>query len=123
MVPENIPLSHEIIHQIVKETHPDREWSEFEIKRLTSDLNQTLFRYADSNKLLCEPTPQQLRKQISVLRKALRGLKLVFPPREQNSLRNYLIHLGEDYATFGVRIPTWSRATWGACFPPETHGR
>jgi hypothetical protein len=97
-VPKILSLAQERVHQIVNETHPHKEFSELEISRLTSNLNQTLSQYAEDNKLLCEPTAQQLRKQISAMHKALRRLKLVFPPSEQRSLRNYLIHLGEDYA-------------------------
>jgi hypothetical protein len=98
LVPENLHLSQEMVQQIVRETHPDRALSQFEIQRLASSLNQALWDYERRKQLLSEPTAQQLRKQIGALHKALRQLKLALPAPEQNSLRNYLIHLGVAYA-------------------------
>jgi hypothetical protein len=57
-----------------------------------------LSEYEHRSRLRSEPTPQKLRKQISDLHKALRTLKLAFPDPKTNSLRNYLIELGESYA-------------------------
>lgn len=96
------PLSPEMVQQIVGETHPDREWSRSEIERLTRALNKSLSEHRYRHQLLSEPTPSQLRRQVSdlrnELRKALSQLKLALSTSEQNSLRNYLIHLGEECA-------------------------
>jgi hypothetical protein len=98
LVPQNLDLSQEMVQEIVRKTHPGRALSQFKIERLASRLNLALSNYERRKQLLSEPTPLQLRKQISALHKALRQLKLALPAPEQNSLRNYLIHLGEEYA-------------------------
>jgi hypothetical protein len=102
LVPGNLHLSLEMVQQIVGETHPNREWSRLEIERLTRALNISLSEHQHRKQLLSEPTPVKLRRQIRALRKELRNalseLKLALSTSEQNSLRNYLIHLGEDYA-------------------------
>jgi hypothetical protein len=87
-----------MVQQIVSETQANRELSHPEIGKLASMLNLTLSEYERRSRLRSEPTPQKLRKQVSDLHKALRKLKLAFPDPEANSLRNYLIDLGEFYA-------------------------
>ena len=97
-MPKNLHLSEDMVQQIVSETQAKRELSRPEIRTLASMLNQTLSEYEHRSRLRSEPTPPKLRKQISDLHKALRKLKLAFPDPEANSLRNYLIELGEFYA-------------------------
>ena len=97
-MPENLHLSQEMVQQIVRETHPERELSQSEIFRLASMLNTALSEHEWREEYRSEPTFGQLRKQISDLHKALRNLKLALPAPEQRSLRNYLIDLGEAYA-------------------------
>jgi hypothetical protein len=98
LVPESLHLSQEMVQQIVRETHPKRELSPSEIIRLASMLNLALSDYEWREEYRSEPTFGQLRKQISDLHNALRKLKCLLPAPEQKSLRNYLIHLGEEYA-------------------------
>lgn len=95
---ENLHLTEEMVQQIVKETQAKRELLQSEIRRLASILNLTLTEFERRSRLRSEPTPRKLRKQIGDLHKALRKLKLAFPDPEANSLRNYLIDLGESYA-------------------------
>ena len=89
-MPENIFSHRKWFEQIANETHPERELSQSEIRRLASTLNMTLSEYERRKQLRSEPTPPKLRKQISDLHKALRKLKLAFPDPKANSLRNYL---------------------------------
>ena len=98
-MPENLHLSQEMAEQIAREAHPERELSQFEIQRLTSSLNQTLRDYQCSEELYLEPTFNQLQQQVNTLHNALERVKRALPPPGQDSLRNYLIHLGEEYAT------------------------
>ena len=97
LMPERLSL--EMVQQIVKETHAERELSQREIETLASVLNLTLSRqYEHYVELYSEPTFKQLSEQITTLHKALKRLKFALPPPEQISLRNYLIYLGEEYA-------------------------
>ena len=98
-MPENLHLSREMVQQIVSETQAKREPSQPEIRRLASSLNLVLSEYEGLEKLYSEPTSQQLRAQINALVNALTRLKKKLPAPEQTSLRNYLIHLGESYAS------------------------
>jgi hypothetical protein len=98
LVPKNLPLSQEMVQQIVRETRAKRELSLSEIKRLALMLNLTLSEYLNGEELYSEPTSSQLSEQINKLREALEGLKRALPAPDQISLRYYLIHLGEIYA-------------------------
>jgi hypothetical protein len=98
LVPKTLPLSQEMVQQIVNETRAERELSQPEIERLALMLNLTLSEYLNSEKRYSEPTSSQLREQINKLHLALKRLKLALPVPEQISLRYYLIHLGEAYA-------------------------
>jgi hypothetical protein len=97
-VPENSRLSEEMVREIAREAYPERELSQFEINRLQSRLNLTLSNYQYSQELYLEPTFRQLREQANKLYKSLERVKDALPPSGQDSLRNYLIHLGEAYA-------------------------
>src|SRR5262249_19457783 len=99
LVAENLPLSLEIVQQIVKETRDEKELSQSEIKQLAFFLNDALSEYLNSEELYSEPTFSQLTNQIKKLHTALKKLKLALPSPEQISLRNYLIQLGETYAS------------------------
>jgi hypothetical protein len=92
-------LSLEMVQQIVKETQAKRELSQRQIETLASVLNLTLsHQYEHHVELYSEPTFKQLSEQITTLHKALERVKSALPSTEQSSLRNYLIHLGEEYA-------------------------
>jgi hypothetical protein len=86
------------IQQVVGETQAKRELSQPEIIGLASTLNWTLSEHKHRKELRSKPTFQQLCAQADALRKAVKKLKLALPSAEQSSLRNYLIHLGEEYA-------------------------
>ena len=85
------------IQQVVGETQAKRELSQPEIIGLASTLNWTLSEHKHRKELRSKPTFQQLCAQADALRKAVKKLKLALPSAEQSSLRNYLIHLGEEY--------------------------
>jgi hypothetical protein len=97
-VSENFHLSLETVQKIATETYPERELSQSEIVDLASRLNGCLWWYEVDKKFYSEPTFKQLCTQIHKLHKALKVLKHALPSPEQNSLRNYLIELGEVYA-------------------------
>jgi len=99
LVPENLHLSLEMVQQIIKETRAKRELSQPEIEQLAHMLNVTLAEYLESEERYSEPTFSQLTNQIEKLHTALKNLKRALPAPDQISLRNYLISLGEEYAS------------------------
>jgi hypothetical protein len=120
-MPEILHLSQEMAHQIAREAHPERELSQRQIETLASTLNLTLSgQYGNYVELYSEPTFKQLQQQIDTLHKALEKVKRALPPAGQVSLRNYLIHLGEEYAAANGPHPDLEPAFIGGILDFDT---
>jgi hypothetical protein len=119
LVAENLPLSLEMVQQIVTETRAERELSQSEIEQLAFWLNDILSEYLYREELYSEPTFSQLINQINKLHTALKELKLALTSPEQISLRNYLIELGEEYASTKGQHPNLAPCIIGCMFEGE----
>jgi hypothetical protein len=112
-------LSPSVVEDILNTVDPNRQFSETQVSKVTSTLNNILSNYALSEEERdTEPTAKELNKQIDALLSALRRLKLALPKPSQRSLFHYVVHAGEAYAAANGPHPNVERQTvhawdWG----------